>query len=103
VAERCEREPRSRAIGRKGKADGWDPPVSCPGRKGRRSITTDHDGGLGRSCGLVRVRGKKGKRGRGQLGLGCVGRWTGGPLGVLEDRFLDLNLVAPFKFKSHTI
>jgi hypothetical protein len=30
-----EREPGSRAVGRKGKADGWGPPVSCPGRMGR--------------------------------------------------------------------
>jgi hypothetical protein len=32
------REPGSRAIGRKGKADGWGPPVSCPGRKGGEGV-----------------------------------------------------------------
>jgi hypothetical protein len=44
------------------------------------------------------------RKGKGEEGSWAwVGRWAGGPLGVLENRFLDLNLIAPFKFKFHTI
>jgi hypothetical protein len=49
------------------------------------------------------LAGKERGKGKGQLGSGCVGRWAGGPLGVLEEKFLDLNLNRLFKFKSHTI
>jgi hypothetical protein len=59
-----EREPGSRAVGRKGKADGWDPPVSCPGRKeGEASRQIAMVGWAGRAgwfvCGERKGRGEE--------------------------------------------
>jgi hypothetical protein len=58
-----------------GKADGWDPPVSCPGRReseaSRQIATMGWAGGAGPVA-----RGEKEKREGGQLGLGL--RWPVG-------------------------
>jgi hypothetical protein len=90
VAERGDAaEASGRELGvageRKGKADGWDPPVSCPGRKEGEASKQIAMVGWAGGVGPVRVRGRKGGR-EGQLGSGSVGRWAGGPLGVLEVR-----------------
>jgi hypothetical protein len=52
------------AVGRKGKADGWDLPVSCPGwKEGKRSRRFAMVGWAG-SRRLARVRGRKGEKGK---------------------------------------
>jgi hypothetical protein len=98
-----ERAGESRGRGRsggRGKLTGGTRP-SAAREEGRRGVATDREAGLGR----VMRAGSRGKRERekGQLGRGCVGRWAGGPRGVLRDRFLDVDLNSLFKFKSHTI
>jgi hypothetical protein len=79
---RGRREPGEGAGERKGKADGWVPPVSYPGWKGGGASRRVAKLGWAGLRGLARVRGRKGE-GKERLGSGSVGRWTGGLLGVL--------------------
>jgi hypothetical protein len=86
---------------RKGKADGWVPPVSCPGWKGGEASRRVARLGWAGLRGLARVRGRKGKMER------AVGLGLRGPVGLWPTRgvrvySLDLNLIGLFKFKSHT-
>jgi hypothetical protein len=81
AAEASERkETGVAAVGRKGKADGWDPPVSCPGWKGggasRRVAAVGWAAVLGR---LAWAGVREEKKGKGQLGSGCVGRGSWWP------------------------
>jgi hypothetical protein len=71
-----EREPGSRAVGRKGKADGWDPPVSCPGRMGREGAREFGKLGWADGVGPARVREKEREKGEKER-VGLRTSWAG--------------------------
>jgi hypothetical protein len=73
------------------------PARQLPRAEGRRRGAIAREAGLGRWCWAGSRAGKERKRERVQLGLGCVGRWAGGPLGVLEGRVFYLSLNSLFK------
>jgi hypothetical protein len=62
------------------------PARQLPWAEGRRGVATGREAGLGRVTRAGSCAGKEREEGKVQLGLGCVGRWAGGPLGVLEGK-----------------
>jgi hypothetical protein len=83
AAEASEREIQGSRVRGRGKLTGGSRPSAAPG--GREVKRRDGSRGwAGPACAGWRACGGGREKRKERLGSGCVGRWAGGPLGVLE-------------------